>query len=115
MRGRGTTSPKTNQTAATDALIALARLLARQAAREWLGQTAAPPEITKHVDPKARKMPAPEHLRASEIAHLSDALGDDGAASDLLTAPLAPNSTGRCESTLKLKEIIKEVSGLGKP
>lgn len=55
MRRRGATSPETNQPAATDALIALVRLLAREAARERLNQTPAPPDDQEQPRPDDRK------------------------------------------------------------
>jgi hypothetical protein len=55
MRARGARSTETNQPAATDALIALVRLLAREAARECLGQTPAPPERQEQHLPNDRK------------------------------------------------------------
>ncbi len=44
MRARRSTDPEKLQPAANDALIALVRLLAREAAREWLNQTPTPLE-----------------------------------------------------------------------
>jgi len=47
MRQRGSTSVKNSQSAATDALIALVRLLARQAAAEFAVLAPAPAETSK--------------------------------------------------------------------
>ena len=47
MRQRGSTSVKNSQSAATDPLIALARLLARQAAAEFAVLAPAPAETSK--------------------------------------------------------------------
>jgi hypothetical protein len=55
MRKRGATSPETNQPTAPDALIALVRLLAREAARECLGQTPAQREYQEQPRPDDRK------------------------------------------------------------
>jgi hypothetical protein len=55
MRRRGATSPETNEPAASDALVALVRLLARESAREWLNQTPAPPEYQQQLRRDDRK------------------------------------------------------------
>jgi hypothetical protein len=55
MRQRGSTSFKSSRSAAPDALIALVRLLARQAAREFVVQAPAPPASQKHPQPGDRK------------------------------------------------------------
>ncbi len=55
MPARRPKSPETNQPAASGALIALVRLLAREAARECLKQTPAPPEDHEQPRPKDRK------------------------------------------------------------
>jgi hypothetical protein len=55
MRQRGSTSIKSGQSAAPDALIALVRLLARQAAREFVVQAPALPDSQKHPQPGDRK------------------------------------------------------------
>lgn len=70
MRTRGATTPETNWTAATDALIALVRLLARETARESLGQTPARPETTNGLEPTIGRDAGREYLRADEIARL---------------------------------------------
>jgi hypothetical protein len=53
MRERGSTSIESSRSAAPDALIALVRLLARQAAREFVVRTSAPPDASPH--PQDRK------------------------------------------------------------
>jgi hypothetical protein len=53
MRQHGSTSLKSSQSAAPDALIALVRLLARQAARELVLQETAPGDTSIHS--KGRK------------------------------------------------------------
>jgi hypothetical protein len=55
MRARRRTFSQTNQTKATDALIALVRLLARQTAREYLGQAPASPARPELHRPNDRK------------------------------------------------------------
>jgi hypothetical protein len=80
MRTRGATAPEKNQTAAANALIALVRLLARETARECLGQTATPPEIANSVDGTVASDPTiipRQHDRSP-----ARGLGEDGAASD---------------------------------
>jgi hypothetical protein len=51
MRARRRTFSQTNQPKATDALIAVARLLARETARECLGQARTPPAQQEHPRP----------------------------------------------------------------
>jgi len=53
MRQPGSTSLKSSQAAAADPLIALARLLAREAAREFILKASAPPDTSLH--PQDRK------------------------------------------------------------
>jgi len=53
MRRREPIPTKSSPSAASDALIALVRLLARQAAREFILQTPAPPDTSPH--PQDRK------------------------------------------------------------
>jgi len=54
MRQRGSTSFKNSQSAAADQLIALVRLLARQAAAEFAVRTAVPASTT-NTKPEDRK------------------------------------------------------------
>jgi hypothetical protein len=54
MRKRGSTSLKSNRSAQPDALIALVRLLARQAAHEFAAQGQAPSD-SKQSEPGGRK------------------------------------------------------------
>jgi len=53
MRERGSTSIESSRSAAPDALIALVRLLARQAAGDFVLHTPAPPDTSLH--PQDRK------------------------------------------------------------
>jgi len=53
MRRRDSTSTKSSPSAGPDALIALVRLLARQAAHEFVVQGPAPPDTSPH--PQDRK------------------------------------------------------------
>jgi hypothetical protein len=55
MRARRPKSLETNQPKAANALIALVRLLARETARECLGQTPAPTTHKEHRRPDKRK------------------------------------------------------------
>jgi hypothetical protein len=55
MRQCGSTSIKSGQSAAPDALTALVRLLARQAARDFAVQAPALPESQKQLQSKDRK------------------------------------------------------------
>jgi hypothetical protein len=64
MRQRGSTSIKSGQSAAPDALIALVRLLARQAAREFVVQAPALPDSQKHPQPGDRKWRTPRNICA---------------------------------------------------
>jgi hypothetical protein len=82
MRASGATTPETNQTAATNALIALVRLLAREMAREYLGQTAAPPETANSVDRTAGSDAGPRVFARKSGRLPARSLGEDGAASD---------------------------------
>ncbi len=82
MQTRGATTSLTNQTSATDALIALVRLLARQTARECLGQTPAPPETTNDVDRRAASDASPRTLARQRNRSPARSLGEDGVASE---------------------------------
>jgi hypothetical protein len=55
MRGRDSTSIKSSLSAAPAALIALVRLLARQAARDFGVQAPAPRDSQKQLQSKDRK------------------------------------------------------------
>jgi hypothetical protein len=55
VRGRDSTSIKSSRSAAPAALSALVRLLARQAAREFVVQAPALPDSQKHPQPGDRK------------------------------------------------------------
>ncbi len=83
MRTRGATIPKTNQTAATDALITLVRLLARETARECLNQTSALPETVNGIDRAAAGDARPETIARQRNRSSESNFGEDGAASDL--------------------------------
>jgi hypothetical protein len=54
MRQCDSSSAKSSQSAAPDALIAIVRLLARQAAREFVGQPSAPPASPNQSQPVDR-------------------------------------------------------------
>jgi hypothetical protein len=65
MRERGATSPETNYTAATDPLVTLARLLARQTARECLSQTPALHETSQSAPERPKATTTEKELSAS--------------------------------------------------
>jgi hypothetical protein len=115
MRVRGATSLQTNQAAATDAMIALARLLAREAARECLGQTSAPAETAKSDDRATATDAGSNATPRQRDGTPARILGDHGAASAPPPGGSRGHRQGKARAVLKSKEKMESSKRVGKP